>query len=48
MAVETLDINGMQYPVKVYYENRKDCRASIGKRSVNIRIPRLLDRKEKF
>lgn len=34
--------------MKVYYENRKNCRTSIGKNSINIRIPRFLDRGERF
>ncbi|MBI4919245.1 M48 family metallopeptidase [archaeon] len=47
MRTATLDINGAEYLVNVFYENRRDCSVSIGK-SVNIRIPLSLTREEQF
>ncbi|MDG6224865.1 MAG: M48 family metallopeptidase [Candidatus Thermoplasmatota archaeon] len=42
-----LEVNGMKYPVKIHYEKRNDCIASIRKRSINIRIPSYLSEEEK-
>jgi predicted metal-dependent hydrolase len=33
------DLNGLKFPVHIYYENRRNVRASIGKKSVNLRMP---------
>ena len=46
--LEILEVNGINYQVKVHYENRKNSRASIGKKTVNIRIPLFLNTEEQF
>lgn len=33
------DLNGLKFPVFIYYENRKNVRASVAKKSVNLRMP---------
>lgn len=33
------DLNGLKFPVHIYYESRKNVRFSIGKKSVNLRMP---------
>ena len=42
-----LEVNGIKYLVKIHYENRRNCRVSIRKRAINIRIPSFLSREEK-
>lgn len=39
MKKETLEINKIKYLVKIYIEKRKNCRVSIIKNSINIRLP---------
>ena len=40
---EYIEIDSLKIPIRIYYENRKNVRASIGKRGVHIRIPKYLD-----
>ncbi len=47
MDVETLEINGIKRPVKIHYEKRNDCRVSIRKKTINIRIPSFLSEEER-
>lgn len=47
MKKEALEINGLKYTVKVFYEDRQNSAASIGKNSINVRIPLFLDREER-
>lgn len=42
-----LEVNGIKHPVKIHYEERRDCRVSIRKRTINIRIPAFLSEEEK-
>jgi predicted metal-dependent hydrolase len=48
MPVETLEVNGMKYPVRIYYEKRNNSSVSIRKNGINIRIPTFLNREERF
>ncbi len=48
MISETVDINGIQYLIKIYFENRKNTRVSIRKTNINIRVPNFLSQKEKM
>ena len=48
MRIENIIINNKIYYIKIYLENRNNSRASIGKKGVNIRIPRFLNREEQF
>ena len=48
MRIENIIINDKVYYIKIYLENRNNSRASIGKKGVNIRIPRFLNREEQF
>ena len=47
MKVETLEVNGIKYPVKIHYEKRDNCAVSIRKKAINIRIPSFLGREER-
>jgi predicted metal-dependent hydrolase len=47
MITELLKINGITYPVKIHYETRNNCRVSVGKKSINIRIPSHLNHNER-
>ncbi len=47
MDVETLEINGIKRPVKIHYEKRNNCRVSIRKKAINIRIPYFLSEEER-
>ncbi len=38
ILTETIEVNDKQFLVKVHYENRAGSRASIGKKSINIRF----------
>lgn len=42
-----MTVDGVEYTVKIYYENRKSTTASIRKQNINIRMPTFLSRKEK-
>lgn len=46
--METLEVDGVKHPVKIYYEKRNGCRVSIRKKAVYIRIPVTLSKKEKL
>lgn len=48
MPVETLEANGIRYPLKIHYEKRNNCSVSIRKNGINIRIPSFLNREERF
>ena len=48
MLKDYLEVNGTRYPVKVHIERRDDSRASISRRAVNIRLPNLLNREQRF
>ena len=43
-----IEINGKKYPVLVTYEHRHNSRASIGRNSINIRMPDFLNRDERY
>jgi hypothetical protein len=47
MKTDELTVNGIKYLVKIHFENRKNCRVSIRKKAVNIRIPSFLSKEEK-
>jgi len=47
MKTETMEVNGIQYLVKIHYENRKNSSVSIRRTNINIRIPSFLNREEK-
>ncbi|MEK6949388.1 MAG: M48 family metallopeptidase [Nanoarchaeota archaeon] len=48
MKTDSLEANGIKYLVKIFYEDRSNTAVSIGKKSVNIRIPLSMDRNEQF
>src|SRR3989344_4774217 len=48
MKIESLEINGIKYNLKIYYEKRKNTTASIINNNVNIRISLSLGREEQF
>ena len=48
MKTDTIEINGTKYLIKIHFENRKSCRVSIRKKTINIRIPSFLSREEKI
>lgn len=47
MKNDMLEVNGIKYLVKIHFETRKNCRVSVRKRVVNIRIPSFLSKNEK-
>ena len=47
MKTETLEVNGFKYLVKIHYVHRRNCRVSIRKKAINIRIPSILNQEEK-
>ncbi|MCJ7570806.1 MAG: M48 family metallopeptidase [Candidatus Thermoplasmatota archaeon] len=47
MITQTIDINGIQYQVKIHFEKRKNSSVSIRRTNINIRIPYFLSQKEK-
>jgi len=47
VRIETIKIGEVALPVKIYFENRKNSRVSISRKSVNIRIPYFLTAKQK-
>ncbi len=47
MNRESLEANGITYPVNIRYEDRNNSRISIGRTAITIRIPSSLDRDEK-
>ena len=48
MKTETVDISGIMYIMKLFYEDREYPSASIRKNSINIRIPLSMDRNQQF
>ena len=48
MRQEAIEVNGITYPVNIYIENRNNSAVSIGKRSINIRVPLSMQREELF
>ncbi len=48
MKTDFIDANGTRYLVKVFQENRQNSAVSIGKKSINIRIPLSMNREEQF
>ena len=48
METETLEVNGMKYPVRIHSEKRGNCAVSIGKKGISIRIPLSLNMEERF
>jgi len=48
MKPEILEVNGINYLMKIHFEKRKSCRVSIRKKTINIRIPSFLPKKEKI
>jgi len=48
MIDESIEINEWCYPVNIFFEKRKNCRVSIGKKAINIRIPSYLSQQEKL
>ncbi len=44
--MNSIVINNTDYPVKIYLENRKSYRASIGRKAINIRISKFLPKSE--
>lgn len=42
-----MDINGIQYLIKIHFEKRKNTSVSIRRTNINIRIPYFLSQKEK-
>ena len=47
MITQTVDINGIQFLIKIHFEKRKNSSVSIRKTNINIRIPNFLSQKEK-
>jgi len=47
MKTDTLEVNGVKYLIKIHYETRRNCRVSVGKNSINIRIPSYLHQEGK-
>ena len=47
MKTDELIVNGIKYLVKIHFEKRKNCRVSIRKKAINIRIPSFLSKREK-
>jgi len=48
MKTDELDVNGIKHLVKIHFENRRNCRVSIRKKAINIRIPSFLNKDEKI
>lgn len=47
MTIELLDIEGFTFPLKIYYENRRNSTVSVRPTGINIRIPGYLPKNEK-
>lgn len=47
MILETMNVKGIDFSVKIHYEKRKNTRISLRKQVINIRIPLLLSKQEK-
>ncbi len=48
MKTQTMLVNGKQFLVKIHYEDKESEKVSIGRNSINIRIPLSLSRQEQF
>ena len=48
MKIDFLEAHGIKYLVKIFYEERDNASVSIGKKSINIRIPLSMDQNEQF
>ena len=48
MRTELININGMEFKVRIKTQNRRNIRTTIRKKSINISIPRFLPREEIF
>lgn len=48
MRTDSLEANGTAYLVKIFHEDRQNSSVSIGKKSINIRIPLSMNRDEQF
>jgi len=48
METEKLVVEDKEFRINVYTESRNSSRASIGKSGINIRVPRFLNREERF
>ena len=48
MKTDFIEVNDTKYLVKIFPENRSNSSVSIGKQSINIRIPLSLNREEQF
>jgi len=47
LVQETLEVNDSEYALNIYYEGRRNTRASITQNSINIRIPSFLSAKDR-
>ena len=47
MEVKILEFDGIKYTIKIYYEKRNNCTATIRKTAINIRIPPVLNSKQR-
>lgn len=45
--IDTVNVNDVIRPVQLFYERRRNCTVSIGKKTITIRIPIFLNREEK-
>jgi len=48
MKTDFIEVNDTKYIVKIFPENRSNSSVSIGKQSINIRVPLSLNREEQF
>jgi len=48
MKTKILEVNGIKRLIKIHFENRGNATASIGKKTINIRLPLSLNREEQF
>ena len=48
IRTDSLEANGETYLVNIFYEDRQNSSVSIGKKSINIRIPLSMNRDEQF
>ncbi len=48
MEKEIISIGGITFTLKIHYEQRRNCRVSVRKNTINVRIPRFLSQKERM
>jgi len=48
VRTDVLEVNGITYPVEIHFEERPQATVSIGKRSINLRVPLSLGRDEQM